>query len=50
LETIAEKNPLKREVAQNEVATTSLYLLSDLSKGVTGQVIYVDGGYSIMGL
>jgi enoyl-[acyl-carrier-protein] reductase (NADH) len=33
-----------------DVGGTSLWLLSDLSKGVTGQNVYVDSGYSIMGL
>jgi enoyl-[acyl-carrier protein] reductase I len=50
LDVIGERAPLKRPAEQNEVATTSLWLLSDLSKGVTGQTIYVDSGYSIMGL
>lgn len=50
LDVVGERAPLKRAVEQNEVATTSLWLLSDLSKGVTGQTIYVDSGYSIMGL
>jgi enoyl-[acyl-carrier protein] reductase I len=45
-----EAAPLKRNVTQDDVAKTALYLLSDLSSGVTGQTIYVDGGYSIMGL
>lgn len=50
LDVVGERAPLKRALEQNEVATTSLWLLSDLSKGVTGQTIYVDSGYSIMGL
>jgi enoyl-[acyl-carrier protein] reductase I len=47
---VGERVPLKRPAEQSEVATTSLYLLSDLSRGVTGQVLYVDSGYSAMGL
>ena len=50
LDVIGERAPLKRPAEQGEVASTSMYLLSDLSKGVTGQVIYVDSGYSVMGL
>lgn len=47
---LVEKAPLKRPAEQKEVASTALYLMSDLSRGVTGQVIYVDSGYHIMGL
>lgn len=50
LDIIGERAPLKRPVEQTEVATASLWLLSDLSKGVSGQTIYVDSGYSIMGM
>jgi enoyl-[acyl-carrier protein] reductase I len=50
LDVIGERSPLKRPAEQGEVAATSVYLLSDLSKGVTGQTIYVDSGYSVMGL
>jgi enoyl-[acyl-carrier protein] reductase I len=42
--------PLKREFGQDEVAGTTAYLVSDLSRGVTGQLIYVDSGYNIMGI
>jgi enoyl-[acyl-carrier protein] reductase I len=35
---------------QGEVGDTALFLVSSLSRGVTGEVIYVDGGYHIMGL
>ncbi len=38
--------PLKRNVSQEDVAKTALYLFSDLSSGVTAQNIYVDSGYS----
>lgn len=50
LDVVAERAPLKRPAEQSEVATTSVWLLSDLSRGVSGQTIYVDSGYSIMGL
>ena len=40
--------PLKREYGQEEAASTALYLLSDLSKGVTAQIIFVDSGYNVM--
>jgi enoyl-[acyl-carrier protein] reductase I len=45
----AERAPLHRNVDQLEVGGTALYLASDLSSGVTGEVIYVDCGYNIMG-
>lgn len=44
------KAPLRRNVTADEVAGTALYLASDLSSGVTGEVIYVDAGYHIMGM
>ncbi len=44
-----ERAPLKRNVDVNEVGDTGLYLASDLSTGITGETIYVDCGYNIMG-
>ncbi len=41
--------PLGRNVSVEEVAKSALFLLSDLSSGVTGEIMHVDGGYSIMG-
>jgi len=45
----AEKAPLQRNVEVSEVATTATFLASDLSTGITGETIYVDCGYNIMG-
>jgi enoyl-[acyl-carrier protein] reductase I len=45
-----ENSPLKRAVSAQEVADTSLFLLSPLSSGTTGSVIYVDCGYNTMGM
>ncbi|BAY13210.1 enoyl-ACP reductase FabI [Calothrix sp. NIES-2098] len=42
--------PLRRTVTQLEVGNTAAFLCSDLSSGITGQVIYVDAGYEIMGM
>jgi enoyl-[acyl-carrier protein] reductase I len=42
--------PLKRNVTQDEVGTAALYLLSDLSSGITGQIQYVDCGFNIIGM
>ena len=50
LDWVEEKAPLKRNVTGQDVGDSAVYLLSDLSSGVTGQVLYVDCGYSIMGL
>jgi enoyl-[acyl-carrier protein] reductase I len=46
----AERAPLKRNIEVEEVAKTALYLCSDLSSGVTGEIIHVDTGYHIMGI
>jgi len=45
----AERAPLKRNVDVKEVADTALFLASELSTGTTGETVYVDGGYNIMG-
>jgi enoyl-[acyl-carrier protein] reductase I len=44
----AERAPLKRNITKEEVGKAGLFLLSDLASGVTGEVLYVDAGYSIM--
>lgn len=44
-----ERAPLHRNTQQEEVGKTAAYLASDLASGVTGEVIYVDSGYNIMG-
>jgi len=49
LESHAAASPIKRNVTQEDVAGAAIYLLSDLSSGVTGEIHYVDAGYSIMG-
>jgi enoyl-[acyl-carrier protein] reductase I len=41
---------LKRNITQEEVGDLALFLASDLSKAITGQIIFIDGGYSVMGL
>ncbi|AGA64288.1 Enoyl-(acyl-carrier-protein) reductase (NADH) [Liberibacter crescens BT-1] len=42
--------PLKRNVSAEEVGKSALYLLSDLSSGVTGECHYVDAGYHVIGM
>lgn len=50
LETVATRAPLRRNTDPAEVADTAVFLASDLGRGVTGNVLYVDAGMSIMGL
>jgi len=45
----AARSPLRRNVSAEEVANTAVYLCSDLASGVTGEVVHVDAGYSIVG-
>ncbi len=45
----AERAPLKRNVDVKEVAATAVFLASDAGSGITGETIYVDCGYNIMG-
>ncbi len=49
LDAIAKRAPLRKNVTQEDVGNAALWLLSEMSSGVTGQTIYVDAGYSIMG-
>ena len=42
--------PLRRNVTQEEVGDSAMYLLSDLSRGVTGEVHHVDSGYHVTGM
>lgn len=50
LKYIPEKAPLKRNIDAAEVADTALFLISPLSRGITGEVIHVDAGFHIVGL
>jgi enoyl-[acyl-carrier protein] reductase I len=45
---LAEHTPLRRKTDPAEVADTAVFLASDLGRGVTGNVIYVDAGFQIM--
>ena len=47
---VGERTPLRRNIDQAEVGKTALYLCSDLASGVTGEVVYVDAGYNILGM
>jgi enoyl-[acyl-carrier protein] reductase I len=50
LKAVSEKAPLRRGVTQQEVGNTAMFLMSDLSSGITGEVIHVDAGYNILGI
>ncbi len=45
-----ERAPLRRNVDQMEVGNAALWLCSDLSSGVTGEIVHVDAGYNILGM
>jgi enoyl-[acyl-carrier protein] reductase I len=47
---VEEVAPLKRTVTQIEVGNAAAFLCSDLASGITGQILYVDAGYEIMGM
>ncbi|MBP3284408.1 MAG: enoyl-ACP reductase [Clostridia bacterium] len=50
LEAIEKKAPLRRSVTPAEIGDSTVFLLSDLSRGITGTNLYVDNGYHIMGI
>lgn len=50
LDTVGQRSPLGRNVTVEEVANASLFLLSPLASGITGETLYVDGGYHVMGM
>jgi enoyl-[acyl-carrier protein] reductase I len=43
-------SPLKRNTTLEDIGGAALFLLSDLSSGVTGEIVYVDSGYHVMGM
>ncbi|OUM94838.1 MAG: enoyl-ACP reductase [Thermobacillus sp. ZCTH02-B1] len=49
LRVVEEKAPLRRTTDPEEVGDTAMFLMSHLSRGITGEVIYVDNGYHIVG-
>ena len=50
LDEVSRRAPLRRNTEPSEVADAAVFLASDLARGVTGNVLYVDSGYQIMGL
>lgn len=47
---VGEVAPLKRPYDQPQIAKNAVYLLSDLSQGVSGQILFVDSGYSVVAM
>lgn len=47
---VEEKAPLRRNVTQEDVARSAVYLCSDMASGVSGEIHYVDGGYNVIGI
>ena len=45
-----KKAPLQRNVESEEIGNAGLFLLSDLSRGITGEVMHVDCGYNVIGM
>ena len=50
LTVVEEKSPLHRNITTTEVGNVATFLLSNMSNAITGQVIYADSGYNIMGV
>jgi len=50
LDVVGERAPLKRNVAAEEVGNAAMFLLSPWGSGITGETLYVDAGYHIMGM
>jgi len=50
LDKVTERAPLHRNIEQNEVGNTALFLASDLASGITGEVTFVDCGFNITGI
>lgn len=50
LDHVQEKAPLRRNVTTDEVGNVAAFLCSDLASGITGEITYVDCGYSILGM
>lgn len=50
LDEAEQKNPLRRNVTIEQVGNTAAFLCSDLASGITGDIVYVDSGYHIVGM
>jgi enoyl-[acyl-carrier protein] reductase I len=47
---VASASPIKRNVTIEDVGNAAAFLCSDLAAGITGEILYVDGGYSTVGM
>ncbi len=47
---VAAANPIRRNVSQEDVGNAAAFLCSDLAAGITGEILYVDGGYNSVGM
>ena len=47
---VPQKAPLRRNVTLSDLGKSAVYLLSDLSSGTTGEILYVDAGFNLMGI
>ncbi len=50
LSRVAEASPIRRNVTQEDVGNAAAFLCSPLAAGITGEILYVDGGYSTIGM
>ena len=50
LEVAKNQSPLNKNVTIEEVGSAASFLCSDLASGITGQILYVDAGYNIVGM
>jgi enoyl-[acyl-carrier protein] reductase I len=50
LANVAQASPLRRNVTQEDVGKAAVFLCSDMASGVTGEILYVDGGFSTVGM
>ena len=41
--------PMSRNITHDEVGRSGMFMLSDMSDGITGEILHIDGGYNIMG-
>ena len=50
LQQVATTTPIRRNVTIEDVGNAAAFLCSDLAAGITGEILYVDGGYSQVGM
>lgn len=50
LDTMPDRSPLRRNVTQEEVGDAAVFLLSEMARGITGEILFVDAGFHAMGV